>query len=220
MTARESSTKAEKLTPDELQETVNEGEVLLQKEARLTAQWLLKNRETLVLAESCTAGLIAASLSRTPGVSKALCGSFVVYQPEAKQEWLEIDPSAFVSAPDCVSDEVAGSMALAALEKTPVASISAAITGRLGPSSSASERAKDGQAWLALVRRSGKGTVGNLQEIQLAPHLTQTEKMPRTAVENLRRARQIAAAIHVLRMVRSMLKGTHRSKRKKPSSEK
>jgi nicotinamide-nucleotide amidase len=200
-----------------LQDTVNEGEEVLKKEAALTARLLLKNRESLVLAESCTAGLIAASLSRTPGISKALCGAFVVYQPASKAEWLDLPSSAFRAAPDCVSDEIAGSMALSALEKTPKATISAAITGRLGPSTSAAERAKDGQAWVALVRKAGKGTLGHLQEIRLAPQLTQNEKMPHAAVENLRRARQIAAAIHLLRMVRSMLKGSRRATPKKAS---
>jgi PncC family amidohydrolase len=208
------------LTPEELQSTIQEGEQVLAKEAALTAKLLIKNRESLVLAESCTGGLIAASLARTPGISQALAGSFVVYQPESKVAWLNIPKSALKRAPDSVSDEIAGSMALSALEQTPHATISAAITGRLGPSKSKEDRAKDGHAWIALVRRAGKGTLGHLQEVQLAPHLTQLDKMPQTAVENLRRGRQIAAAIHILRMVRSMLTGTRRTTRKKKGTGK
>lgn len=201
--------------PGEIAQMVQEGEEVLKKEAGLTAKALLNARESLVLTESCTAGLVASSLARTPGVSQVLAGSFVVYQPATKQEWLGIDRDALRRAPDAVSDEIAGSLALSALERTPHAKISAAITGRLGPSTSKLEREKDGHAWIAIARRVGKGTDGLLQEIQLAPGLTQSEKMPRSAVENLRRARQIAAAIQILRMVRSMLKGTSRSKRKK-----
>jgi PncC family amidohydrolase len=202
-------------TFNEIAEMVQEGEAVLKKEAGLTAQALLKARESLVLTESCTAGLVASSLARTPGVSEVFAGAFVVYQAASKHQWLGISRDALRRAPDAVSDEIAGSLALGALERTPHAKISAAITGRLGPSSSTLEREKDGHAWIAIARRVGKGTDGLLQEIQLAPGLTQTGKMPRKAVENLRRARQIAAAIQILRMVRSMLKGTSRSKRQK-----
>jgi nicotinamide mononucleotide (NMN) deamidase PncC len=41
----------------------------------------------LVLAESCTAGLIAATLARVPGMSRRLAGSFVVYQIDSKVRW-------------------------------------------------------------------------------------------------------------------------------------
>jgi len=204
-----------KKTKSDLNEVIQEGEELLIRESALTARALLKVRESIVLTESCTAGLIASSLARTPGASKILSGSFVVYQTESKKNWLGIGNDALRRAPDGVSDEIAGSLAVAALEQTPQAKISAAITGRLGPSTSRAEREKDGRAWIAIARRVGRGTEGLLQEIVLAPHLTQTEKMPRKAVENLRRARQIAAAIQILRMVRSMLKGPRQGKRTK-----
>ncbi len=197
----------------DLSDIIEEGEAVLKSEAARTARALLRARKSIVLTESCTAGLIASSLARTPGVSQVLSGSFVVYQSASKEEWLGLPKGALKRAPDAVSDEIAGSLALAALERTPHAKISAAITGRLGPSTSRAEREKDGRAWIAIALRVGKGTEGLLQEVMLAPHLTQTEKMPRKAVENLRRARQIAAAIQILRMVRSMLKGTRRSTR-------
>ena len=44
-------------------------------------------KATLVLAESCTCGLIAATLARIPGMSAVLAGSFVVYQIDSKAAW-------------------------------------------------------------------------------------------------------------------------------------
>ena len=45
---------------------------------------LRKTNQVLVTAESCTAGLIAATLARVPGMSTVLAGGFVVYQIESK----------------------------------------------------------------------------------------------------------------------------------------
>ena len=43
----------------------------------------------VAFAESCTAGLVAASLARTPGISQWLCGSAVVYRDATKAAWLD-----------------------------------------------------------------------------------------------------------------------------------
>lgn len=45
---------------------------------------LEKKNLTLITAESCTAGLIAAAMSHAEGASKYLHGSFVVYTKEHK----------------------------------------------------------------------------------------------------------------------------------------
>jgi nicotinamide-nucleotide amidase len=45
---------------------------------------------TLVTAESCTAGLIAAAMSQAEGASKTLHGSFVVYTKENKTKALGV----------------------------------------------------------------------------------------------------------------------------------
>lgn len=88
----------------------------------------------IVLAESCTGGLVSALLSANPGVSKYLAGSFVTYQDSTKAGWLGVDP-ALVREKTSVSAEVTEAMARCALERTPEATFSLAVTGHLEPES-------------------------------------------------------------------------------------
>ena len=115
--------------------------------------------EILVLAESCTAGLIAATLARVPGMSRRLAGSFVVYQIESKVAWLGVHASA-IEQHGVVSQEVAAAMATRALHSTPHATIAMSITGHLGPEAPAE---LDGVAWLAIVSRGGQPVTNRLQ---------------------------------------------------------
>ena len=111
--------------------------------------------DRLVLAESCTAGLVAAELGKIPGISDILCGSMVVYRTATKAAWLGI-PSLILQDPTLgpVSAEVTVALAQAVLEKTPEATIAGAITGHLGPES---PPMLDGQLFLAFARRGAHG---------------------------------------------------------------
>jgi PncC family amidohydrolase len=99
--------------------------------ARRLAARLIEQRLTLVLAESCTAGLVADLLARVSGVSAALWGSFVCYSPEAKQRMLGLERD-FLERYGLVSAETAREMALRARELSGT-SIAAAVTGLAGP---------------------------------------------------------------------------------------
>jgi len=107
----------------------------------------------IVFAESCTAGLLAATLSRVPGVSSCLCGSFVTYRDDSKAKWLKVnqhdldDPK--VTA---VSETVAQQMVSGALAMTPEATIALSITGHLGPDS---PRELDGVVFIGIGDKSG-----------------------------------------------------------------
>ena len=93
----------------------------------------LKDRNArLVLAESCTGGLVAATLASIPGASAALCGSLVTYTNAAKMDWLGV-PKSLIELHTEVSSEVAAAMVRGAVEKTPDATVAASITGHLGP---------------------------------------------------------------------------------------
>ncbi len=93
----------------------------------------LKVAETrLVLAESCTGGLIAAELASIPGVSQWLCGSAVTYRENTKIRWLDVSAES-IAQQTAVSEQVAREMAIGVLKQTPEADLSAAITGHLGP---------------------------------------------------------------------------------------
>ena len=115
--------------------------------------------ETLVTAESCTGGLISATLARVPGMSRRLAGSFVVYQIESKVAWLGV-PLDLIQQFGAVSQEVAESMSIQALQATPHATVAMSITGHLGPDALAD---LDGIAWLAIVSRGRKPISFRLQ---------------------------------------------------------
>jgi PncC family amidohydrolase len=123
-----------------------------------TFERLTQRRQVLVTAESCTGGLIAATLSRVPGMSACLAGSFVVYQIASKVAWLNV-PAELIERCDVVSGEVAESMAARALEKTQHASIALSITGHLGPDA---PEGLDGTAWLGVADRQAGVSVKKL----------------------------------------------------------
>ncbi len=114
---------------------------------------LLKQHGTrIVFAESCTAGLVSATLARVPGVSQWHCGSAVTYRSETKTEWLDVS-EATLKRHTAVSEPVARQMAVGVLKKTPEAGLSAAITGHLGPDAPTD---LDGVVYIGIARRAGK----------------------------------------------------------------
>jgi len=123
--------------------------------ARTVAAELIRTGRQLVLAESCTAGLVAASLGGVPGISRHLCGSAVVYQERTKAAWLDVPESLFAS-PGVVSAEVAAAMTAGALRRTPFADLAAAVTGHLGPEA---PEALDGVVFISVERRDGGPSV-------------------------------------------------------------
>lgn len=92
----------------------------------------LRRREiTVVTAESCTGGLIAAALSHGPGASECLHGGFVVYTKAHKTMALGVPP-ALLDVKGTVNAEVASALASGALGRSP-ADVALAVTGVLGP---------------------------------------------------------------------------------------
>jgi len=91
---------------------------------------LLRNR-TLAVAESCTAGLLAARIASRPGSSAYFAGGVVAYSNEAKNALLGV-PRELIADKGAVSAEVAVSMAEGARERLG-ADVALAITGVAGP---------------------------------------------------------------------------------------
>ena len=85
----------------------------------------------IVLAESCTGGLLAAYLTALAGSSHWFDRGFVTYSNTAKIESLGVSP-ALIEQHGAVSEEVAIAMALGALKHSE-AQTSIAITGIAGP---------------------------------------------------------------------------------------
>ena len=86
---------------------------------------------SIVTAESCTAGMIAAVLSRGDGASEVLHGGFVTYTKAHKTAALGVSAD-LLRDKGAVNEEVVTQLALGALRHSP-ASVSLAISGVLGP---------------------------------------------------------------------------------------
>jgi len=78
-----------------------------------TALFMHKYSLTLVTAESCTAGLIAATLADVPGAGALLDCAFVVYSPQAKMKCLGVSART-LQRHNLTSEAVAKEMALGA----------------------------------------------------------------------------------------------------------
>ena len=120
------------------------------------ASLLRQSRQRIVFAESCTGGLVSASLARVPGISEFLCGSAVVYRLDTKARWLGISEASLVD-PGPVSDVVARAMAVGILSRTPEADLAASITGHLGPNAPGDQ---DGLIFIGIARRNAKAIHG------------------------------------------------------------
>jgi nicotinamide-nucleotide amidase len=99
---------------------------------------LLRERRRIALAESCTAGLLAARLAEPPGASQYLAGGVVAYSNEAKIELLGV-PVELIERHGAVSPEVAEAMADGAMARFG-ASLGVGITGIAGPEGGSEEK--------------------------------------------------------------------------------
>jgi nicotinamide-nucleotide amidase len=108
---------------------------------------------TLATAESCTGGLIAATLTEIPGASDVVDRGFVTYSNAAKTDMLGV-PAALIVEQGAVSEAVARVMALNALTRSR-AGIAVAVTGIAGPGGGSPDKPV-GLVHLAVARRDGK----------------------------------------------------------------
>jgi nicotinamide-nucleotide amidase len=86
---------------------------------------------TVATAESCTGGLVAATISEISGSSAVLDRGFVTYSNKAKQQMLGVTP-ATIDVYGAVSRECAEEMAKGALAYASV-DLAVSITGIAGP---------------------------------------------------------------------------------------
>jgi len=106
--------------------------------AQEAIKFAIKNEIKIVTAESCTAGLVSATLTEVAGASAVLDRGFVTYSNEAKVEMLGVD-AGLIDRLGAVSEEVARAMADGALEKSN-ADIAIAVTGIAGPDGGTPEK--------------------------------------------------------------------------------
>ncbi len=136
---------------------------------------------TVGLAESCTAGLVAAKLVEAPGASAVVRGGIVAYDNAVKADVLGV-PQELLDAHGAVSPEVAAAMAEGAVRALG-ADCAVAITGVAGPDGGTEEKPV-GTVWFAAV-------------VPGLPPRTRKVWIPgdRTSV----RDRAVTYALHVLR---------------------
>jgi nicotinamide-nucleotide amidase len=105
------------------------------------AELLAEARErgiTIATAESCTGGLLAATITAVPGSSDVFERGFVTYSNASKSELLGV-PVWLIERHGAVSEDVARALAGGALTHSR-ATIAIAVTGVAGPGGGAAEK--------------------------------------------------------------------------------
>ncbi len=107
----------------------------------------------IATAESCTAGLVAGTLTEVPGTSSILDRGFVTYSNNAKHEMLGVSRDT-LKQHGAVSRETAEAMASGVLGRTTV-DLAVSVTGIAGPDGGSAEKPV-GLVHFALATRSGE----------------------------------------------------------------
>ncbi len=134
---------------------------------------LRKSGARLILAESCTGGLLSAQITSLPGASDFFLGSLVTYHPHLKTKLLNV-PTELIEQEGVVSGACALAMAEGALLLTEEATWSLATTGALGPAIS-SDLGSVFVAWS--WRESGGGIGRHLARLQIPEDLIQRREV-------------------------------------------
>lgn len=108
---------------------------------------LTEQNKTIVTAESCTGGLIAATLTDIPGASSAFYGGYVTYANTAKSRMIHVQ-ARLIRDYGAVSNQVARAMADGA-RNTARADFAVAVTGIAGPDGG-SEKKPVGLVYVAI----------------------------------------------------------------------
>jgi len=120
--------------------------------AQLLTDALLARNARLVVAESCTGGLIAKYLTDLPGSSRVFWGGFLSYSDEAKTRLLGVGGS-LLAAEGAVSEPVVRAMAEGAVAASG-AEVGVAVSGIAGPEGGSPEKPV-GTVWMAVAVKDG-----------------------------------------------------------------
>lgn len=125
----------------------------------MVQDWMIKHEKTLILAESCTGGHLAAKLIEIPGASDYLLGSIVCYSNELKKSVLGVREET-LSKYGAVSYETVYEMVQGALSLS-TADYVLAVSGIAGPSGGSEEK-PIGTVWCGLGVRGEKEHIGKI----------------------------------------------------------
>lgn len=125
---------------------------LIEAARRLIA--ICKGKNLLVAtAESCTAGLVAGTLSEVPGASSILDRGYVTYSNEAKHDMLGV-PREVLARHGAVSRETAEAMVRGVLGRSRI-DLAVSVTGIAGPDGGSAGKPV-GLVHFAAATRTGK----------------------------------------------------------------
>ena len=122
----------------------------LMRQAERVAELLSREKLTLAVAESCTAGVVSYVLTSIPDSSSWFDRGFVAYNEKSKVDMLGL-PKELIDTHGAVSEQVVMEMAKNACLNSD-ADLSAAVTGIAGPSGG-TEDTPVGTVWFAWYRR-------------------------------------------------------------------
>lgn len=114
---------------------------------------LIEKKLTIAAAESCTGGLVSASLTESPGSSRFFKMGLIAYSNEVKIRRLKINRT-IIRNKGAVSKEVALKMATSIRKRSP-ADIGIGITGIAGPTGS-TRRKPIGLVYIAIADNKRK----------------------------------------------------------------
>ncbi len=117
---------------------------------------LVKRDATITIAESCTGGWIAKTLTDMPGSSAWFEYGFVSYGNNAKADLLQVDAS-LLAEQGAVSEAVANEMVMGAMQRSGAA-YGLAVTGIAGPEGGIEEKPV-GTVWFAWAQQEQPATL-------------------------------------------------------------
>ncbi len=141
---------------------------------------------TLATAESCTGGMVGASLTEVPGSTKVVIGGIIAYANSAKRNLLGVSRDTH-KAHGAVSEETATEMAEGGLRAL-YADLAVGITGVAGPGGSATR--PEGRVCFA-VARQGFPTQSETQDFGAIGRTAVREASRDRALEMLKTAAEL-----------------------------
>ncbi|MCP4143836.1 MAG: CinA family nicotinamide mononucleotide deamidase-related protein [bacterium] len=169
---------AEKILRTELGDSVfASGETEL---SQTVGEMLLESGKTVAVAESCTAGMVGAALTDSPGSSAYFTGGVISYSNEIKTQELAVPEQLFIDH-GAVSYEVAESMAINCRDKFGT-DYAISVTGISGPDGGTAEKPV-GTTWIA-VAAAGSCTV---KRFRFIAHRARSRELTVAAALNLLR---------------------------------
>jgi PncC family amidohydrolase len=122
----------------------------------LVIERLKRGGISVILAESCTGGLVSKLLTDVPGSSAVVWGGIVAYSNAAKERLLSV-PGRLIREKGAVSRETAQAMAKGALESSGCA-LAIALTGIAGPDGGGPDKPV-GTVFIAAAATGGRSEV-------------------------------------------------------------